>query len=101
MHNLPIPLNHFIGRQREIAEVQRLLSGSRLATLTGPGGCGKTRLALEVAAHLVDAYEDGVWWIELAPLADSTLVPQVIAAALGVREQPEEPVLHSLVDTLR
>ena len=101
MHNLPIPLNRFIGRQREIAEVQRLLSESRLATLTGPGGCGKTKLALEVAANLVDAYADGVWWIELAPLADSTLLPQVMAAVLGVREQPEEPILHSLVHTLR
>src|SRR5215216_1860992 len=101
MPTLPIPLNRFIGRQREMAEVQRLLSALRLATLTGPGGCGKTRLALEVAATLVNAYDDGVWWIELASLADSTLVPQVIAAVLGVWGQPEEPILQSLVDTLR
>ena len=101
MNNLPIQLNSFIGRRREIADVQRLLSASRLATLTGAGGCGKTRLALQVAANLVDTYNDGVWWIELAPLVDPTLVPQAVAAVLGVREQADQPVLNSLVDYLR
>ncbi|HLO30079.1 MAG TPA: hypothetical protein VK249_13130, partial [Anaerolineales bacterium] len=66
MNNLPIQLSSFIGRGREIAEVKRRLSESRLTTLTGAGGCGKTRLALQVAADLVDSDQEGVWWIELA-----------------------------------
>ncbi|HLO15714.1 MAG TPA: NB-ARC domain-containing protein, partial [Anaerolineales bacterium] len=101
MNNLPIQLSSFIGRGREIAEVKRRLSESRLTTLTGAGGCGKTRLALQVAADLVDSDQEGVWWIELAPLADPTLVPQTVAMVLGVREQPDQQILTSLVDYLR
>jgi predicted ATPase len=100
MNNLPIQLSSFIGRRREIAEVKQLLSESRLTTLTGAGGCGKTRLALQVAANLVGEYNDGVWLVELVSLADLTLVPQTVVAALGVREQPDQPILNSLLDYL-
>src|SRR5205814_8595526 len=81
-HNLPRQLTSFIGREREMAEIRRLLSTTSLLTLTGAGGTGKTRLALQVAAELVEAYADGVWLVELAALADPALVPQTVASAL-------------------
>jgi predicted ATPase len=83
-----LELSSFVERQKERAEVKRLLEDTRLLTLTGSGGCGKTRLALAVAGELVDRFEDGVWLVELAPLADPSLVPQAVASTLGVREQP-------------
>ncbi|HEX7170267.1 MAG TPA: AAA family ATPase, partial [Rubrobacter sp.] len=67
-HNLPSELSSFVGREKELDEVERLLEDTRLLTLTGPGGCGKTRLASAVAGELVEAFEDGVWLVELAPL---------------------------------
>ena len=100
-HNLPIARTSFVGRERDKLEVKRLLAMTRLPTLTGAGGCGKTRLALEVARDLVGAYPDGVWLVELAPLSDPTLVEQAVAQALGVREQPGRPLLETLKDTLR
>ncbi len=99
--NLPVPLTSFVGREAEMAEVRHLLQTSRLLTLTGPGGCGKTRLALEAATNLLDEYPDGVWWVELAALSDAALVPQAVATALGVREQSGRPVLETLGDYLR
>src|SRR5881398_2676415 len=87
-NNLPRQLTSFIGRERELAEVKRLLGAAPLLTLTGAGGCGKTRLALEVATAISVDYPDGVWLVELAPLADPALVPQALAGALGVRETP-------------
>jgi non-specific serine/threonine protein kinase len=74
---------------------------TRLLTLTGVGGCGKTRLGLEVASDLVGAYPDGVWLVELAPLSDPTLIAQAVAQALSVREQPGRALLQTLEDTLR
>jgi predicted ATPase/DNA-binding SARP family transcriptional activator len=100
-HNLPITLTSFIGREREIAEVQQLLSTTHLLTLAGPGGCGKTRLALAVAADLANAYPDGVWLVELAALTDPALIPQVVAAALGVREAPGQPLIETLAAALK
>jgi len=100
-YNLPLALTSFVGRERERLEVKRLLAMTRLLTLTGAGGCGKTRLALELASDLVGAYPDGVWLIELAPLSDPALVEQTMAQALGVREQPGRPLLETLKDTLR
>ena len=84
----PIPLSSFVGREREVAEIGRLLATTRLLTLTGTGGIGKTRLALQVAMELVGSYPDGVWLVELAPVVDPGLVPQAVAAVIGVREQP-------------
>jgi non-specific serine/threonine protein kinase len=87
-NNLPLELSSFVGREKELAEVGRQLEGNRLLTLTGPGGCGKTRLALAAAIDLVEGYENGVWLVELAPLVDPSLVPQAVASALGLRDQP-------------
>ena len=84
-----------------MAEVEQLLAATRLLTLTGAGGCGKTRLALQVAADLLEEYPDGVWLVELAPLADPALVPQAVAAALGVREEPGRPLTATLADYLQ
>ena len=91
----------FVGRERETAQVRRALAVTPLVTLTGAGGCGKTRLALEVAGELVRSYPDGAWLVELAPLSEAGLVPQAVAAALGVREQPGRTLTDTLVDTLR
>src|SRR5438477_7333350 len=87
-HNLPAPLNSFIGRDREIAEINELLRASRLVTLTSTGGTGKTRLSLQVAGDLVDKYAGGVWFVELAPVADPARVAQVVAFVLAVNEEP-------------
>ena len=100
-HNLPAPRTSFVGREREIVEVKRALSMTRLLTLTGAGGSGKTRLALEVARDLLGAYPDGVWLVELAPLSEGTLVPQAVAAALGVKERPSQPLTVTLGEFLR
>lgn len=100
-NNLPMRLTSFVGREREITEVGRLFETTRLLTLTGAGGAGKTRLAHEVARGLVEAFEDGVWWSELGPLSDSTLVPQTVAVTLGVREQPGRALTATLVEYLR
>lgn len=100
-HNLPVPLTSFIGRQPEIAEVTALLTETRLLTLTGAGGSGKTRLALQLANALLERYPDGAWFVDLAPLADASLVTQTVAMVLQVREQPNRALLETLVETLR
>jgi predicted ATPase/DNA-binding SARP family transcriptional activator/DNA-binding CsgD family transcriptional regulator len=100
-HNLPAPRTSFVGREREMLEVKRELAMTRLLTLTGVGGSGKTRLALEVARELVGAYPDGVWLAELAPLSEGELVPQTVAQALGVKERPGEQLTDTLVEFLR
>jgi non-specific serine/threonine protein kinase len=101
--SLPDRLTSFIGREREIADVKRLLSSTHLLTLTGPFGAGKTRLGLEVADQLTaeGRFPDGVGWIELAPLNDPKLVPQAIAAAVNIREKPGEPLVQSLIGALQ
>src|SRR5262249_45890488 len=80
---------------------KQMLTTSRLLTLTGSGGCGKTRLALQVAADVLEAYSDGVWLVELAALADPVLVPPSVASALGVREQPGRSLTETMVDYLK
>ena len=99
--NLPSPLTSFIGRQREIAETRRLLATTRLLTLTGVGGSGKTRLAFQVGTEALQEYPDGVWAVEFAPLSDPHLVPHAAASALGVPEHPGRSLTESLVHYLR
>jgi predicted ATPase len=131
--NLPAALTNFIGRERERAQLRRLLTGqssasrtgdvagapgaprpsvrptlgatlargARLLTVTGPGGAGKTRLALEVAADLTAHYQDGVWLVELATLAEPTLVPQAVAAVVVVREARDQPLDETLIQALQ
>lgn len=99
--NLPAVLTSFVGREWELDEVGELMARNRLVTLTGPGGCGKTRLALEVAGTLVERYPGGVWLVEFAGLESGSLVPSVVANALGVEEQPATPLLETLCATWR
>src|SRR6266705_3181175 len=99
-HNLPYQLTSFVGREQEIAQLKELVAKNRLVTLTGAGGAGKTRLAIEVASRLVHAFPDGVWLVELATLSDPRLVPQAVAHALEVKEQPTRPVMETLSDYL-
>ena len=100
-NNLPRQLTSFIGREKEMAEVKRLLSTASLVTLTGSGGAGKTRLALQVAADVLEDYRDGVWLAEFAPIADPALVPKTVATALNVPEEPERELVETLVAVLR
>lgn len=100
-HNLPLPMNRFIGREREMTSVRGLLMTSRLLTLTGAGGSGKTRLALQVATDLLEQFEHGVWWVELAALSDPLLVPQAVAAALSIPERAGCTVTEAVSDALR
>src|SRR5215210_1071386 len=99
-HNLPAPRTSFVGREQEMVEVKRMLAMTKLLTLTGAGGSGKTRLALEVARDLVSIYPDGVWLVTLAELSESELVPQAAAAALQVPERPGQPLTDTLAEAL-
>ena len=98
--NLPIALTSFIGRSAELEAVSTLLQAHRLVTLTGVGGVGKTRLALEVTRRAADAFFDGVWFVDLAPLGDPGLVASSLAAVLGLRDGPEAPDLEALAAQL-
>ena len=100
LNNLPAQLSSFIGREAELAEVRRLVDGSRLVTLTGAGGAGKTRLGLQVAAGLLDGSGDGVWFADLAPLANPDLVAVTVADVLGIRQEPGRPVLDTLTEAV-
>ncbi len=98
--HLPLQLTSFVGRKCEIAEISHLLASAHLVSLVGAGGCGKTRLALRVAAELTGQHLQDVCWVELARLADSTLVPQVVAKALNVVEQSGTLLMDTLLDSL-
>ena len=98
--NLPLELSSFVGREWEIARIEELLTGNKLLTLTGPGGSGKTRLAVQAARGLVERFESGAWLVELASLADPDLVPQAVASVLGVREVPGRSLEELLVEHL-
>ena len=100
-NNLPPQLTSFIGRERELAEIKALLAKTRLLTLLGMGGLGKTRLSLQVAAELMADYPDGVWFLDLAPLRDGALVVSAAAQAMGVREEPGRPLLQTLCAHLK
>ena len=100
-NNLPLNPQELIGREVELAAVTELLMTTHLLTVVGAGGVGKTRFALEVAGLLCDAYPDGAWFVELAPIADPALVPAAVADALGVHEEPDRPLMDTVLDVLR
>jgi len=101
-HNLPIQLTSFIGREKEMADIKLFITDhQRLVTLTGIGGTGKTRLSLQASADLIDEFNDGVWFVQLAPISDATLVPQAVASAWGVRDQPGQALTEALSDYAR
>jgi predicted ATPase/class 3 adenylate cyclase len=101
VHNLPLQLNSFVGRERELEAITGHLSETRLLTLIGVGGTGKTRLMLQVAAQVLDGYKDGVWLVELATLTDHAQVLERVASTFSLREQPGQPLLETLTDYLR
>ncbi|MBK7082981.1 MAG: adenylate/guanylate cyclase domain-containing protein [Betaproteobacteria bacterium] len=100
-NNLPQQLTSFVGRERELAEAKALLGKTRLLTLLGMGGLGKTRLSLQIGADLLDEFPDGVWFVDLAPITDASLVPNEAAQVLGVREEPGKPILQTLTAHLK
>jgi len=100
-NNLPLQVNTFIGREQEVEEVKQLVATTRLVTLIGCGGSGKSRLALQVAAEMVDGYRDGTWLVELAALRDPNRVASTIAATLGCREEPGKAVGQTLTEYLK
>jgi predicted ATPase/class 3 adenylate cyclase len=99
-HNLPVQLTSFIGREHELTEINHQLTQTRLLTLLGPGGTGKTRLALQAAADLIDQFPDGVWLVELAPLTDPDLVTERVAAVFNLQEQPGRQLINTLTSYL-
>lgn len=100
-NNLPRQLTSFVGRERELSDIKNLLPRTPLLTLTGAGGAGKSRLALQVAMEVVDRYSAGVWFVQLAPLLESALVPQAVASALAIPEQRGRPLVDVLLGHLR
>src|SRR6188508_1261796 len=95
-HNLPSQLTSFIGREEEIAEVRGLIAARRLVTLTSVGGTGKSRLSLQVASQVLDEFDDGVWFVELAPVSDERRVAHAVASVLGVKEEAGRPIIEAL-----
>jgi predicted ATPase/class 3 adenylate cyclase len=100
-NNLPAQVTSFVGREREMAEIKRIFPTTRLLTLTGPGGTGKTRLSLQLAADLLDQFPHGVWLVELSTVSDPTLIPETMINAVGIREVPDRSPLTTLVEALR
>src|SRR5438105_14998725 len=100
-HNLPAQLTTLIGREREIGELKAMLARSRLLPLTGAPGCGKTRLALALAADVRELFPDGVRFVELGPLADGALLEQTIARSFGIRAGSDRPPMTALIEQLR
>ena len=100
-NNLPAQLTSFVGRDQELEEASKALRGTRLLTVAGVGGSGKTRLSLQMAVDALDRYRDGVWLVELAPVAEPEGVLRTIAACLGVRELPDQTLLETVIDHLR
>jgi class 3 adenylate cyclase len=100
-NNLPVQTTSFVGREKQLEEVKRLLESERLLTLMGTGGTGKTRLALKTGAQVIHEFRDGVWLVELALIAEPERVVEAVAAAVGAREEPDRPLRSTLVNYLR
>jgi non-specific serine/threonine protein kinase len=99
-HNLPHPLTSFIGHEDDLAEYVELLEHVRLLTLTGIGGCGKTRLAIKLAETVLPSFQDGVWFVDLAPLSDAERVPLTVVTTLGIRKHADQPRIETLCEHL-
>jgi predicted ATPase len=100
-HNLPVLLTSFIGRKKEIETVKQFLTEHRLVTLTGAGGCGKTRLALQVVQDKIHDFADGVWLVDFAPLSDAKRIPEVVASVLQIKEEPNVPLEKTIINTIK
>ena len=100
-HNLPVHLTSFIGRENEMQVIRQLIGKQRLVTLIGAGGCGKTRLSIEVAIQLIEDYEDGVWFVDLAPIMDPDLVGKEVMEALNIKEVPKQPIIDTLIAQIK
>ncbi|MGH7757669.1 MAG: ATP-binding protein, partial [Vulcanimicrobiaceae bacterium] len=100
-NNLPLQVTSFVGREHDVAEIEALLETTRLMTLVGTGGLGKTRLSLQAGANLLDRYPDGVWFVEFAPLVDASLIPNTVSAIFGIAEQPGSTLTQAIVNALR
>lgn len=100
-NNLPTQLTSFVGREKVLSEVKQLLKNTRMLTLIGPGGTGKTRLSIQAASEVLEQYPDGVWFVELAPILDPQLVPRMTAITIGLRDESQRPVIDSLCEYLR
>jgi predicted ATPase/class 3 adenylate cyclase/DNA-binding CsgD family transcriptional regulator len=100
-HNLPVQLTSFVGRGAQMADVRRLLAGNRLVTLTGAGGAGKTRIAVETASSMAPEFRDGVWCVDLAPITHPAVVPVAVARALGLPDQPGRCTMDTLLRFVR
>jgi predicted ATPase len=101
LHNLPVASTSFVGREKEIMEVRDILLQNRLVTLTGSGGCGKTRLSQEIALSLLEDYKDGVWFIDLAPITDPNLVAKEIIQVLKIQEESDKAIVDTLVENIK
>src|SRR6516225_75955 len=100
-HNLPVQLTTFVGRGAQMNDLEKLLVDNRLVTLTGAGGAGKTRLAVEIAARIAAEFSDGVWYVDLAPLTDPAVVPVTVARALGLPDQPGRSTMDTMLRFVR
>ncbi len=99
-HNLPISTTSFVGREKEMKEVRDLFQKSRLITLTGAGGCGKTRLAREIASTLIEEFKDGVWFVNLSPITNPEFIAKSIAEVLSIKEEPDKPIIETLINKI-
>ena len=99
--NLPVQLTSFVGRGTQMTDVRKLLADNRLVTLSGAGGAGKTRLAVEIATRIAPEYADGVWYVDLAPITDPVVVPVTVTRALGLPDQPGGSTMDTLLRFVR
>jgi len=97
---LPVGVAAFVGRERERAQVADLVADARVVTLTGSGGCGKTRLAVEVAGDVASRFSDGACWVDLQGVSEAGMVAAAVCAAVGVHERPEQALVHTLAEQL-
>jgi len=100
-HNLPSQVTAFIGREKETNELSTLVETNRMITITGSGGCGKTRISLKIAEEYLDKFSDGVWFVDLSPLEDPELLPQEVANTLSITEEPGKPIVSTIKEQIR